>query len=135
MVHSVGLIGEKDIKINFLSFYAGSAYIRACNEKEAAMRKHNAIQYMMYVFSFPTEMLLSGCELTANALSVQTYVNQPVKIQLTGTDRDGDALTVKIVTPPNRGVISGTPPEIVYTPVPDYIGPDQSHGPSAACWI
>jgi VCBS repeat-containing protein len=45
-------------------------------------------------------------------------------ITLTGSDADGDALTWSIQTPPEHGSLSGTAPDLVYTPDDDYFGPD-----------
>jgi YVTN family beta-propeller protein len=43
---------------------------------------------------------------------------------LTGTDIDGDALTFTVVTSPEHGVVDGASPNFVYTPGPNYHGPD-----------
>jgi hypothetical protein len=45
-------------------------------------------------------------------------------IVLTGTDVDGDPLTFTIVSPPTRGVLIGTAPNVTYGPAPNYNGPD-----------
>jgi len=60
----------------------------------------------------------------ANSQSVTTAEDTPKAITLTGSDVDGDALTFSIVMDPTKGVLSGTPPEVTYTPNPDYNGPD-----------
>jgi hypothetical protein len=46
-------------------------------------------------------------------------------VTLRATDADGDALTYSIVTPPAHGTLSGTVPNLVYTPAPNYNGSDQ----------
>lgn len=46
-------------------------------------------------------------------------------IRLVGSDADGDALTFRIVSSPAHGSVSGTAPDLVYTPVADYHGPDE----------
>lgn len=43
-------------------------------------------------------------------------------IRLSGEDVDGDALTFDVVEPPAHGVLSGAPPELVYTPAADFFG-------------
>ena len=48
----------------------------------------------------------------------------PTSITLAGTDPDGDALSYPIVTPPGHGSLSGTGSILIYTPVPNYFGPD-----------
>jgi len=42
-----------------------------------------------------------------------------IDITLKAIDMDGDALTYKIVNPPNRGELSGHPPNLVYKPFDD----------------
>jgi len=45
-------------------------------------------------------------------------------ITLTGDDPDGDALTYTVVTSPSHGSLSGTAPNLTYTPTADYHGAD-----------
>ena len=45
-------------------------------------------------------------------------------ITLTGTDSDGDALSYAIVTQPAHGSLTGTPPNMTYTPAANYYGVD-----------
>ena len=45
-------------------------------------------------------------------------------ITLTGTDVDGDALTFAWSSAPRHGTLSGTAPNLTYTPAADYHGPD-----------
>jgi hypothetical protein len=47
-----------------------------------------------------------------------------VNITLTGSDPDGDPLTFGVDTLPHFGILSGTPPDLIYTPNPDYNGQD-----------
>jgi len=60
----------------------------------------------------------------ANAQSVNLAEDSPVAITLSGSDVDGDALTFTIVDPPMHGALSGAAPNLTYTPVADYNGPD-----------
>ena len=50
--------------------------------------------------------------------------DSPQAITLSGTDLDGDLLTYHIVDPPQNGTLSGTAPDLVYTPNADYYGSD-----------
>lgn len=52
----------------------------------------------------------------ANAQSVTAVVGQSLAIALTGSDFEGSPLTFAIVTPPTQGVLSGTAPNLTYTP-------------------
>ena len=60
----------------------------------------------------------------ANAQSVSTAEDSAKAITLTGTDADGDPLTYSIVIGPLHGSLSGTAPNVTYTPAADYNGPD-----------
>ncbi len=60
----------------------------------------------------------------ANPQSVTTPEDTPRLITLTGSDPDGDPLTFAIGTPPAHGALTGTPPNVTYTPAAGYAGPD-----------
>jgi cyclophilin family peptidyl-prolyl cis-trans isomerase len=63
---------------------------------------------------------------TANAQSVTTAVGTPTAITLTGTDPDTPplALTYTVTIGPAHGTLSGTAPNLTYTPATSYFGPD-----------
>lgn len=56
--------------------------------------------------------------------SLQTDEDTPLSITLTGFDVDGDALTFSVAIDPTMGQLSGTPPDLMYTPNPDEYGLD-----------
>jgi len=60
----------------------------------------------------------------ANAQSVSTNEDTAKAITLTGTDADGDTLTYTIVSGPSHGSLSGTAPNVTYTPAANYNGSD-----------
>ena len=60
----------------------------------------------------------------ANSQSVTVQEDSSVAITLTGSDVDGDTLTFSVVGQPANGTLSGTPPNLTYTPRPDYNGTD-----------
>ena len=60
----------------------------------------------------------------ADNRNLTTPEDTPLAIVLTATDPDGDPLTFSIVTPPAHGVLSGTPPNLTYTPQPNFHGQD-----------
>jgi hypothetical protein len=60
----------------------------------------------------------------ANDQSVTTAQDAPQAITLTASDPDGDTLTYSVVTGPTHGALSGAAPNLTYTPVPSYNGPD-----------
>ena len=66
----------------------------------------------------------AGLAPTANAQSITTAEDVPVSISLSGSDPDGDTLTFAIVTPPANGALSGSAPNLTYTPSADFNGAD-----------
>ena len=58
----------------------------------------------------------------ANAQGVTTSQNTPVAVTLTGSG--SLPLTFQVVSGPANGTLSGTAPNLIYTPNPGYIGPD-----------
>lgn len=60
----------------------------------------------------------------ADDQSVNVIVNTAAPITLAASDADKDSLTYVIVTPPAHGTLSGTAPDVTYTPAVDYVGAD-----------
>lgn len=60
----------------------------------------------------------------SNDQTVATSENTPVSINLTASDPDTDTLSFSIVTPPANGTLSGTLPNLTYTPNANYNGSD-----------
>ncbi|HJU39971.1 MAG TPA: choice-of-anchor A family protein, partial [Tahibacter sp.] len=60
----------------------------------------------------------------AQSQTLVTAEDTPLPIALVGTDPDNDALTYVVLTPPSHGTLSGTAPNVVYTPATGYSGPD-----------
>jgi len=60
----------------------------------------------------------------ATAQSITTAEDTANAITLSGTDVDGDPLTYTVVTPPAHGALSGTAPNLAYTPAANYNGSD-----------
>ncbi len=50
--------------------------------------------------------------------------NTFIDIRLTATDPELDGLTFEIISPPAKGDLTGTPPDVTYTPDLDFFGPD-----------
>jgi hypothetical protein len=59
----------------------------------------------------------------AQSQSVATDEDTPLAITLGASDADGDTLTFGL-TAPLHGSLSGTPPNVTYTPNTNYLGPD-----------
>src|SRR5207249_1819007 len=60
----------------------------------------------------------------ATAQSVTTNQDTAKAISLTASDVDGDTLTYVVVTAPTHGTLSGTAPNLTYTPAAGYFGSD-----------
>lgn len=56
--------------------------------------------------------------------SVVTTVNSPSQIFLQGSDPDGGAVTFAVASQPSFGALTGTPPNLTYTPTTGYVGSD-----------
>jgi Tol biopolymer transport system component len=65
-----------------------------------------------------------GTNPVAQAQTVTTLEDTARTITLVATDADNDALTYAITTQPAHGTITGTPPNVTYTPAADYVGAD-----------
>jgi hypothetical protein len=61
---------------------------------------------------------------TANDNSVTTQEDTLASITLTGCDLDGDALSYSVVKSPSHGILSGTGPNLIYTPNENFNGSD-----------
>jgi hypothetical protein len=60
----------------------------------------------------------------ATAQTVTTDEDVPKAITLTGTDVEGSTLTYTVVIAPTKGVLSGTAPNLIYTPNANVSGSD-----------
>ncbi len=61
---------------------------------------------------------------TANPQSVTTDEDVATAITLTGSDPDSNPLTFAVATGPANGALTGTAPNLTYTPNPDFNGGD-----------
>ena len=60
----------------------------------------------------------------AESQNVTIQTDSSLEILLSADDVDGDLLTFTIVNPPDHGVLTGTAPNVVYTPAAGFIGDD-----------
>mgnify|MGYP000188589535 CR=1 FL=1 len=56
--------------------------------------------------------------------SVTTVEDTPIDITLTGSDPEGDDLTYEVTSAPDHGSLSGSAPNLTYSPNADYNGSD-----------
>ncbi|MBN2182774.1 MAG: tandem-95 repeat protein [Sedimentisphaerales bacterium] len=57
-------------------------------------------------------------------LSVNASEDTPVVINLKASDPDGDTLNYTVIKEPSHGILSGTAPNLTYTPNANFNGPD-----------
>ncbi len=60
----------------------------------------------------------------ADDQDLTTTRDTPLAVTLTASDPDGDLVTYGIVDYPANGTLSGTPPDVTYTPDPGFVGSD-----------
>ena len=60
----------------------------------------------------------------ANAQSITLNEDTSKALTLTASDADGDSLTYTVVANPTHGTLSGTAPNMTYTPTANYFGSD-----------
>ena len=61
---------------------------------------------------------------TASSQNLNTSEDIALNIVLSGSDNDGDSLTFSVISGPANGSLSGTPPNIAYTPDANFNGAD-----------
>jgi hypothetical protein len=61
---------------------------------------------------------------SALAATYETAEDTALDITLSASDEEGDALSYSVVSQPSHGTLSGTAPNLTYTPAANYNGPD-----------
>lgn len=61
----------------------------------------------------------------ATPQTLTTTEDVPLSVVLAGSDPDGNTLTFLLGTRPANGTLTGTPPNLTYTPNPNFAGTDQ----------
>lgn len=74
--------------------------------------------------TFEIEVIQPNRPPTAQAQMVETPQDQALAVTLTGSDPDNDGLDFAIAQQPAHGSLSGTPPEVIYTPATGFYGDD-----------
>ncbi len=60
----------------------------------------------------------------ATPMALATLEDQPLPLTLAGTDSDGSIASYAVASGPINGALSGTPPNLVYTPASNFNGSD-----------
>ena len=74
--------------------------------------------------TFTVQVLATSGPPVAQDQSSSTPEDTPLPLTLTAADPDGDAITYVVASPPTHGVLTGTAPQLVYTPDADFFGAD-----------
>ncbi|MBC7980838.1 MAG: tandem-95 repeat protein [Armatimonadetes bacterium] len=61
----------------------------------------------------------------ATSMSVTTIEDNPLPITVGGTDLDANTLTFAIAVAPAHGTLTGSPPNLIYSPAANFAGNDQ----------
>ncbi|MFM2296121.1 MAG: hypothetical protein RLZZ350_2534 [Verrucomicrobiota bacterium] len=77
----------------------------------------------IYIFD-STPPLVTNRPPVALPQNATLFQNSPTNLTLTAHDADGDALNFSIVTPPAHGALTGTPPDMTYSPTNNFTGLD-----------
>jgi len=73
--------------------------------------------------TFVLDNMLNDAPVAINQ-NIIVFEDQSKNITLQAVDADADPIVFTIITTPSHGTLSGTAPNLVYTPSPGYIGPD-----------
>ena len=87
------------------------------------LHKRSAFFACLFIFSFGSSPAFADAP-TAIDQTVSTDEDTALDITLTGTDPESDPLTYAIGTSPTDGVLTGTAPNVTYTPNTDFNGED-----------
>jgi hypothetical protein len=113
-VHVMNITTRTEVKA-----YAVATSVRnsSFDGREYCVTSNSDSNYCYAVCSDPDQPLATGARVT-------TRVNTAVDITLAGTDPQGRNLTYTLVERAVRGSLSGTAPNLRYTPIVDYTGFD-----------
>jgi hypothetical protein len=75
-------------------------------------------------YTFTLRITAPALPPVAGAASVTALMNNSVAITLAASHPQGLALVYTLPTPPQHGTLSGTMPNLIYTPASGYFGPD-----------
>ncbi|MGD9417531.1 MAG: Ig-like domain-containing protein [Verrucomicrobiota bacterium JB025] len=108
----------KDEKeVSFAGVFGRYVRLRALNETHGYMHSSMA---EFNVLGREADNSIPG----ADDFTVEVDQGSSAAVLLTGSDPDGDALDFTVESGPAHGTLSGTAPELTYTPEPDYFGGD-----------
>ncbi len=106
------------------SWYTPESFTFVANSAVTTLTFQDVSQTSLNIDLLLDNVRVTGTAPTANPQSVTTNEDTAKAITLTGSDPNGDALTFIVVTSPTHGTLTGTAPNLTYTPTANYNGPD-----------
>ncbi len=115
--------GNADIRANI---YApnGTVRINKDGDLTGAVLGQSVVADEIVTLTLDISDALQNIAPVADAQSVSTNEDTAVGITLTGSDANGDPITFDVASNPSNGTLSGTAPNLTYTPNADFNGAD-----------
>ncbi len=105
-----------------------AANVRALGENAVRHARLKLTDGEGRVVAFPITLVKgkdgSNSAPVASSATIETQTDTAVDIALEATDADDDVLDYAVETPPSHGTLSGTAPDLTYTPDSGYSGAD-----------
>jgi len=119
------MVQDSDIVVSAPGNYAGAPVLAAGGPRRF-LAAYNAINPAISTGTLRVQArtLTFNTAPVAAGQAVTTTKDNSVAVILTGSDVDGDPLSYAVVTPPANGVLSGTAPNLLYTPQHNFYGSD-----------
>ncbi len=120
---------EKDTQEDVLqtSLTVGSYYVVIWNSTQGNIFENDLTQLASSDQFYDIEVTiisLASNPPVAKSQEVATKEDVPLEIALAGSDADGDELTYMVVSKPNKGKLTGSAPDLTYTPDANVNGKD-----------
>ena len=93
-------------------------------EGSFAFRAHDGLAYSEEA-TISIGIIATNAAPRASDSSGRVQPNSQTKLDISASDPDGDNIQFVIVTPPLHGTLSGVLPDVNYSPVTNYVGPDR----------
>jgi len=120
-----GTVTVKDGKVIYTpteNYYGTDSFTYTIRDNEGLVS--NVATVLITVIDTTIDIVEANHKPLAQEQNLSTKEDTKLSIILVGTDEDHNTLSYRIVTQPNHGTISGTAPNIIYTPNTNYVGSD-----------
>lgn len=90
------------------------------------LTNHNSVLYFTSLTTeYGRELFKLNATPSANSAEYSTEAGSDVEIALSGADADGSPVTYTVVVEPRHGTLTGSAPNLVYTPASGFSGADE----------